>query len=250
MLGLSLSLLFALFSGAVALWLYRTEPRRTTPQPEESDAPKEGDEPDAPKEGEEPEEQTAPEDAVRPPERKEPGMAVFLIMILCNLGVTLFRRLFYQCPALDLINLALLFGVLWPCALLDWREFRIPNRFLLVGLLGRCATLAASAVMEPGQLGFVLLRCAVAAAALFIVSMLCRLIVPHSIGFGDVKLLMLMGLYLSTEGIWGAIFFTMIAAFAVSLVLIITKKANRKTEIPFAPFLLVGTILSSVLTYY
>ena len=44
------------------------------------------------------------------------------------------------------------------------------------------------------------------------------------------------------------VFFTLIILFVAGLYLLIFKKADRKTEIPLAPFLLAGTVLAAIIT--
>jgi leader peptidase (prepilin peptidase)/N-methyltransferase len=173
-----------------------------------------------------------------------------LLVCAINVAAVFFQKWYYDTAVLTTVNIALLLAVLWPCALVDGMEFRIPNRILLVGLLARCVTLGVALVMEPQEIGYILLQCGVAAIALLIVSLFCRLLAANSIGYGDVKLLMLMGFFLGTAGIWGAMLFSMLVAFVYSVYLLLTKKADRKTEIAFAPFLLIGTIAAAVLTNF
>lgn len=266
MWNLILCLVFAVVSGALSLWLTGSELRlmaegRTQEPPEKEKAAAPADETpgvteektEAPEADAESVAEEPPEDA---PERKNRSALkgfsppMIALLFLSGVGVALFRCLFYHAPALETISLLLLLGILWAAALSDYRWFRIPNRYLLVGLIARVAVMAAIAITTPSQIKFVLLRSAIAAAALLLVSLLCRLALPKSVGFGDVKLLALMGFFLGLEGIWGAVFFTMLTAFFVSLGLLLAKKVNRKSEIPFAPFLLVGTIVASFLTYF
>lgn len=168
-----------------------------------------------------------------------------IFMCVVNIGMPQFRAWYFDVSWLEMVNLLLLCAIVWPSAWTDYCTFRIPNRFLLVGLLGRCLILGAESLLYPNEIGYILLRSVIAAVALLIVSLICRLVVPNSIGYGDVKLLMVMGFFLEVDGVWGVIFCTMIVAFVVSLMLVITKRANRKTEIPFAPFLLMGIMAAS-----
>ena len=86
------------------------------------------------------------------------------------------------------------------------------------------------------------------AAALLLASLLCILVVKNGIGFGDMKLFVVMGLLLGLDGIWGAIFMALIVSFFIALYVLITKKKTRKDAIPFGPALVIGTYLSICLS--
>jgi leader peptidase (prepilin peptidase) / N-methyltransferase len=63
-------------------------------------------------------------------------------------------------------------------------------------------------------------------------------------GMGDVKLAIFVGLFLG----WPRILVAMYAAFIVGAVvgvgLILGKKVKRKSQIPFGPFLILGTAIA------
>ena len=61
------------------------------------------------------------------------------------------------------------------------------------------------------------------------------------LGFGDVKLAFLMGLFLGWPGILVALFVTFILGGIMGLGLIATGKKNMKSQVPFGPVLVVGT---------
>lgn len=63
-------------------------------------------------------------------------------------------------------------------------------------------------------------------------------------GFGDVKLAFFMGLFLGWPNIIVAFYIAFIVGAVISLILIIFKKAGRKTQIPFGPFLILGTLVA------
>lgn len=169
-------------------------------------------------------------------------------MIIFNLFIGLFSSMYYGRPVLNVANDIILCTILWVCAWSDWTRQLILNQVLMIGLLGRLATLALQVLTDIDAVVFLLLNALVAVAALLIISVLCRLVVPKSVGYGDIKLLGLMGFYLGVDGVWNVMLCTMILTFFVSVYLIAFKKKSRKAEMAFAPFLLAGTLTAIILT--
>lgn len=64
-----------------------------------------------------------------------------------------------------------------------------------------------------------------------------------SMGAGDVKLSLLMGFFLTSEYVVGAVLYGCIISAVYSLVQILRKKLSRKDTLPFVPFLYVGMII-------
>ena len=63
------------------------------------------------------------------------------------------------------------------------------------------------------------------------------------IGFGDVKLALFMGLLLNFPGILVAMFFSFFIGAIIGTVLIALNKKGLKSEVPFGPFLMIGTLI-------
>lgn len=161
-----------------------------------------------------------------------------------NLGAAVFLTIFYRAQPLSVLRIAFFCALLWACAWTDCKCYLIPNRILFTGLLVYIGLFIAQAALEPAGIRYAALGAGVSAAGLFVAGMLCRTVVPGSVGFGDLKLFVVMGLYLGAENTWNAVFYTLLAAFAVSVFLLVTKRASRKSVMPFAPFLLFGTLLA------
>jgi leader peptidase (prepilin peptidase) / N-methyltransferase len=72
-------------------------------------------------------------------------------------------------------------------------------------------------------------------------------VMPRQIGFGDVKLSGVLGLYLGWFGL-SAWVFGLLAMFILggvfSVGLLVTRRAGRSSTIPFGPFMLAGTLLA------
>ncbi len=143
----------------------------------------------------------------------------------------------------DIKYLALL-TILWPIAYTDFKTYRIPNLFIVIGLIYRIIILVIEVLFKYDLVWTQLLSEGIAAAALLIASGLCAVCVKNSIGFGDIKLFVVMGLMLGLERIWGAVFLSLIISFFIAAYLLITKKKNRKDAIPFGPSIVLGTYLS------
>jgi leader peptidase (prepilin peptidase)/N-methyltransferase len=74
-------------------------------------------------------------------------------------------------------------------------------------------------------------------------------IAPNAIGLGDVKLSGVLGLYLGWLG-WSAwtmgVFAMFLSGGVFALGLLVTRRATRKSTIPFGPFMLVGALAAVV----
>ena len=64
-----------------------------------------------------------------------------------------------------------------------------------------------------------------------------------AMGAGDVKLSLVMGLYLTGAYVVGAIVYGCLAGAAYSITQLLRKKVTRKDSIPFVPFLYTGLII-------
>ncbi|MCX6718695.1 MAG: prepilin peptidase [Candidatus Staskawiczbacteria bacterium] len=63
-------------------------------------------------------------------------------------------------------------------------------------------------------------------------------------GFGDVKLAVLMGLLLGFPNILTALFLAFFFGAIIGIILMVFEKKGLKSEIPFGPFLIAGTFLA------
>ncbi|GAJ22031.1 unnamed protein product, partial [marine sediment metagenome] len=64
------------------------------------------------------------------------------------------------------------------------------------------------------------------------------------LGFGDVKLGILLGLVLGWPKILLGLFLSFVIGGIIGIVLILSSKKKLKSEVPFAPFLIVGTLIA------
>jgi leader peptidase (prepilin peptidase)/N-methyltransferase len=134
-------------------------------------------------------------------------------------------------------------------AAVDLATHRLPDRVTYPAVLVCAAALLADAAVLGTWAA--LLRAVAAAGAAFAVAAGAALISPEGLGFGDVKLLGLLGLLLGWAG-WGVllagVFLGLLIGAAISLVLLITRRAGWRTALPFGPPLLLGSALALALS--
>lgn len=125
----------------------------------------------------------------------------------------------------------------------DYWERIVPNKVLLLLLLFFVLLLGFQGVrdMEPviRLLPSVLLGVVFCLLSFGIVFMLGH----GSMGAGDMKLSLVMGLLLTGEYVVGAVLYGCLAAAVYSIVQMLRKKLTRRDRIPFVPFLYVGLVL-------
>lgn len=172
-----------------------------------------------------------------------------IVMTVLCIGIAVSLSLLYdENTYLMNIKRIVLLSLLWPVAFIDYKAYRIPNLFIIAGLSYRGIIFLFELIFAYDGIWMQGLSELVAAGALALAAALCGLLLKNSIGFGDVKLFIVMGLLLGLDGIWSAIFASLVVSFIISLVLLITKKKTRKDAIPFAPAIMIGTYISVFLT--
>jgi leader peptidase (prepilin peptidase)/N-methyltransferase len=126
-------------------------------------------------------------------------------------------------------------------ALIDLDTHRLPDAIVLPSYLVGGVLLAGASILngDPGAL----LRTGIALVGLFGVYLAMALAYPGGMGFGDVKLAGVLGMYLGWLG-WGSLAVGAFAPFVVgglfAVALIVARRAGRKSRIPFGPWMLVG----------
>lgn len=184
------------------------------------------------------------------PEHPERAALIYsAVMVVLTLVLSvMIPRWFSESGTMSLMKRTLLLSAIWPVAYIDFKTYRIPNAFVLLGLGIRAVLLVAELLLDNGVLMYTLISEAVAAGALFAAGMLCGLVAKGSIGFGDIKLFVVLGLFLGMEGSWSAVFSALMISLVVAIFLLATKKKSRKDAIPFGPAIVLGTYLSVCLT--
>jgi leader peptidase (prepilin peptidase)/N-methyltransferase len=126
-------------------------------------------------------------------------------------------------------------------ALIDLDTHRLPDPIVLPAYLVAAVLLGAAALVT-GDYGR-LLGAGVGLVALWGAYFLMAMLYPGGMGFGDVKLAGVLGLFLGWLG-WGPLVVGSFAAFLLggvfALVLLATRRVNRKGGIPFGPWMLAG----------
>lgn len=148
-------------------------------------------------------------------------------------------------PALPALLVLAAVGI--TLALIDLDTHTLPDVIVLPSI-GVGLALLALASAGTGDWG-ALARGVAGAAILFALYFVLMVVKPGGMGFGDVKLAALLGLYLGWYG-WGALAVGAFAAFLLgglfSIGLVVARRAGRSSGIPFGPWMLVGAAVGLV----
>jgi leader peptidase (prepilin peptidase)/N-methyltransferase len=128
---------------------------------------------------------------------------------------------------------------------IDLDTKRLPNAIVLPSYAVALVLLLLPAVLDGSWTSY--LRAVLAGAALFAFYFLLALIYPAGMGFGDVKLAGVIGIYLGWVS-WGVLVVGGFSAFLLGAVVgigvMVVGKGGRKTKVPFGPFMVVGAFVA------
>jgi leader peptidase (prepilin peptidase)/N-methyltransferase len=164
----------------------------------------------------------------------EIGHAVLWLTMLIRFDLT------WELPAylyLASVGLAL--------AVIDLDTKRLPNALTLPSYVVGALLLALPAALDDNWDDY--LRAGLAMVALYGFYFVLALIYPKGMGWGDVKLAGVLGLYLGWLS-WGVLVVGGFLGFLLGALigggLMVLRRAGRKTKIPFGPFMLLGALLA------
>ena len=130
---------------------------------------------------------------------------------------------------------------------IDIRHHLPPNRIVFpsAAIAGVLLLLASLFMLDAGAA----LRTILGGVVLWAVYVVLRLVYPSGMGYGDVKLAFVLGLYLGFLS-WPALLWGTVLAFVLGalwgLALMAARRGTGKTEIPFGPSMLAGTLVMLV----
>lgn len=144
---------------------------------------------------------------------------------------------------IDLLNVCkmlLVYAITLTVTLYDWQEHRIPNKVLGAGVMIRLILLAGEYGYHREQMKMILVSCLAGTAVVLLLLMLVTVLTKQGFGMGDVKLFAFICFTLGLAPTYNIFFYSILYTAVISIFLLITKKADKKFRMPFAPFILLG----------
>ena len=154
--------------------------------------------------------------------------------------------------SVETVALIFLYTLLIPVTFIDLKYMIIPNGLVLTGFIGGIAlslyhifinpfSLYQSTLWYTPFLGMVS-----ASGILFVIAMVGFIIYKNdgAMGMGDVKLFIPIGLFLGWKLTLLTLFLAIVMGGFTSLVLLILKIKERKSAIPFGPFIAIATYIT------
>ena len=164
----------------------------------------------------------------------ELGTAVVFTVLALRIG-----------PAVTLPAFLYLGAIGVALSMIDLDVKRLPNVIVIPSYVVTGVLLTVAAAV--GHRWDDLLRAGLAMMALYGFYFLLAVIYPAGMGFGDVKLAGVLGLYLGWLG-WGEVvvggFLGFLFGAVVGGVLMVARRAGRKSAIPFGPFMVAGALVA------
>jgi len=146
----------------------------------------------------------------------------------------------FRLYGLYLISGIILCSILIIISFIDLKFKIIPNKIILpFTLVGLSISTVISVLENPSRWWLPLAYCAGA----FIFMLIIHLIYPKGMGLGDVKLSLMLGAFLVKNVIVGLFLGFLIGSIS-GLILIISKKKKLSQEIPFGPFISIGSAVA------
>ena len=167
------------------------------------------------------------------------------VELACGL---LFASMVLYSPTLSAIPLSALAFVLLCVTMIDWDTQTIPDGLLIFGAIAGviwiiCGHFAADLFPFAPDWRDVLLGAMAGALPLFLLDRLTLLFLKKDgFGYGDVKLMAMVGLFLGWQMTLMALGFAVVFGAAFAIYLLASGKAKRGTYMAFGPFLCAGAL--------
>ena len=173
---------------------------------------------------------------------------LILVGIVISISIlTLCLILLYQSDWLTCVKHIIFGSFLWVFAHIDAEKHIIPNKLLLILVVIRAIILGLEFFFQSELFKEEIISDAIACVGMIVILALMRLIVKNGIGFGDIKLFAVIGLFFGIKNTLTITFCSFVISFVVSIFFLATKRKSKKDQIAFAPFILSGFLMSTIL---
>lgn len=137
----------------------------------------------------------------------------------------------------ETVTIIVIFLVLIPVTIIDLKEKRIPDIFTYSGIILLLLIKTVMKVQPVYQSSLLIISG-------FIPFFLIWLITKGKLGLGDAKLSAFLSLALGIRGWLAMIFISSLAGIFFAVIMLVFKKMDRKTRIPYAPFMSFGALVA------
>jgi leader peptidase (prepilin peptidase)/N-methyltransferase len=182
----------------------------------------------------------------------------YLAIHVAILGLFILTGLRFHAASVGVVAAYLfLAGMLVTVSAIDIMCFRLPDRIVLPSL----AASVVIVVLESLRLGAAhqILYALAGGGMFFGILLVLHLISPRGMGFGDVKLAAVMGLYLGWMAtgyleafvlvVWALLIGAVLGSI-IGLILLSVQGVSRRAAIPFGPYLAIGAIVMVLLAQH
>ena len=136
------------------------------------------------------------------------------------------------------LRLMILGFLLLVCSLVDWETMELPDPFLIAAALSSLLR-----ITESGGIKSALIGCAaVSVPLLVLVLIMDRILKKESMGGGDIKLLVVLGLHFGA----GKTFFLLILACLIGIISAYLTNKKNGTPFPFGPILSISAWVTAL----
>ncbi|MFA6190365.1 MAG: prepilin peptidase [Candidatus Staskawiczbacteria bacterium] len=165
-----------------------------------------------------------------------------ILLLIFNFQFSIYN----QFSISQFLNLAFLFYIASALIVIfvyDLKHYIIPDKVLIPAIIITFIYNILAIVLKYQNISFInyLLAVAIGAGLFLAIFLISK---GKAMGFGDVKLAILMGLLLGLPNVLVALFLAFFFGAIIGLILMVFEGKNLKSEIPFGPFLITGTFIA------
>ena len=133
-------------------------------------------------------------------------------------------------------------------AIKEIREYRISNKILLLACYTRVIIFIIELFTRKIDFNILYTKC-IAVCIILFSGIIINIITHNGIGFGDVKLFLVVAIYVDIESIVDIIINSIFIMGIITILLLIMRKKGRKDIVPFAPSILLAVIVRGICCY-
>ncbi len=178
------------------------------------------------------------------------GAFLALLILICVAATTAIQILLYKNTST--INFVKLYGtciIIFAAALVDSKRRIIPNLLIIAGLIFRLL-LYIWELLSEADMGVILRNDLIGLVLGFGLLGIVSFASKGALGFGDAKLLGMIGITCGTYCTYSTLLISLILSVAVAVIGMLRKKMTRKDTFPFGPCIAAGYFLTILLNSY